>query len=225
MKINIKYFALLYMLYIAQFASSQTNDKVEIQLSNEFNSSIIDYNATVYNQISDSIFEKKQYYENGKLHSISQLFWRTGIDSSYNEDLDTGELKLVISEDASIEVLHGPFLAYSSEGDNLITRGEYAKGLVVGEWCHYYQGGSACSTFDDFGSIIAFKSYYDRNKLKVSSEGRYCKIKSEQLFYNPESKQYERQKMLLDQRCGVWKYYNIKGDLTQRITYEHVNWK
>ena len=181
----------------------------------------INENATRRIQLNDTIFLIEKFYTSGRLYSQTEVFYETIIDTSYTEDLDTGEMTMVV-EHYSNEIFHGNHRSIvDSEVPRIIAKGKYHMGVKIGDWTSEYLGIEEITRYNESGELMGYTSFFE-NKI-VRMQGKFCKIPSyiHTRFEQNGDKAIEAE--YYPQPCGTWNLYDETGNLLQKISYEHVN--
>ncbi len=217
----MKYLVLLQLIFLSIVLSAQeSQNPIQYAIDKPF---ILNSEVKEKIQLNDSIYLVKKYYPSGRLYSETEVLYQEIIDTSYTEDLDTGEMTMV-TQHFKKEIFNGLHTSYSdSAAAKIIARGNYINGIKKGEWRSYFLGFEEKFSYDDNGKLISYTSFFKDNMVRM--EGKFCEIPS--YILEVEKSYYDNSNGIkyYPQPCGIWSLYNENGDLIQKITYEHVNWK
>jgi len=207
-------------IHFSGLAQQPVSDSIEME---EFNNSATLNQAKEYKQLNDSISLVKQFFSNGNLFQEVEMKNRMTMDTSYTEDYNTGQMKMVVCS-AEGYVYHGIFKSYGPNG-NLQVSGQYKNGRPIGEWLNSYSYETTVTLYDDKGNLLKTKGFYDKEQTQLHYEGKYCLIDSK--AYNYLNLKGEAPFNIVKQNvpCGVWQYFDREGELIKKIRYEYVDWK
>lgn len=187
---------------------------------------------TSYEHIRDSIWQKSCFRIDGQLYYSIEIFRRWSLDTSYTENLATGEMTRSV-DSGFIDVWHGKFSEYEDLKDYaykdsmMLMRGQFRDDVMVGEWVRLNRQSDVklvVTLKDGVSNGPYFEFYRDARESgrTIKWEGQYGLKPQPGKRWNRDINRLEPATVYRSERVGEWRYYSREGELLQTVTYD---WK
>ncbi|MGK0388577.1 MAG: antitoxin component YwqK of YwqJK toxin-antitoxin module [Maribacter sp.] len=183
-----------------------------------------------YVDLNDSMKLRKEYFRDGKLKLIVEVFQAFCSDIFVSFDPVTYEEEFEIVE-GICDIFHGIYIEYQHDFQERrlidpLTKGYYKNGKKYGEWRKISESeGLSIANYNAAGKLEGTYTayYFDLGSIKkqVKLQGEYKVYKMKQWYRDGGTGEYKSNEHHSARRVGEWRWYNKLGELIETVKYEH----
>ena len=167
---------------------------------------------------SDSFAFRSDYYPSGNLKAKSLVFQLHSIDTSYTENLETGELEPLVQE-AVCDAYHGKYMAFADgEGKKALAEGYLRYNARTGTWKFRPEPNILIIAWFEYDHLIGdYKEFYvidSKGNQVLKTRGKYGYVTHDIGWTEDlETGELVKASATSIKKVGTWKYYDISGQL------------